>query len=84
MANFITNAINTMLTTPELRTQFERSFSKLVRTLPLDIQKKWDGTISWKDEHSYPDIQSEIVQQLSPSAKAVYVTLLNKLSRGKI
>lgn len=73
-----------MLTTPELRNQFERSFLKIVKGLPSELQKKWDGTITWKDEHSYPDIQSEIVQQLPQAAKSAYVTLLNKLSRGKI
>lgn len=73
-----------MLTTPELRSQFEVSFSKLTRSLPADLRKKWDGTITWKDEHSYPGIPQEIIQQLTPAAKATYVTLLNKLSRGKI
>ena len=73
-----------MVTTPELRGQFEKSFSKLVKTLSPQVQKKWNGEIIWKDNHSYPDIQQEIIQQLTPAAKAVYVSLLNKLSRGRI
>jgi|GEM_PF-1318370 len=73
-----------MFTTPELRHEFERSFSNIVRSLPAELRKKWDGIITWKDDRSYPDIQLEIVQQLPQAAKAVYVSLLNKLSRGKI
>lgn len=73
-----------MLTTPELRRQFESSFSKIIKTLPTDLQKKWDGIITWKDEHSYPNIDPTIIQQLPDAPRAVYVSLLNKLSRGRI
>ncbi len=51
---------------------------------PADLQKKWDGIIDWKDDRSYPHIQPEIIRDLQPEAKAAYVTLLNKLSRGTI
>lgn len=73
-----------MITTPELRNVFERSFSKIVRSLPPELQKKWDGAITWKDDRSYPQIQPEMIQLLPPQAKAAYVSLLNKLSRGTI
>ena len=73
-----------MLTTPELRRQFEVSFSRIVRSVSPEFQKKWDGIIEWKDERSYPHIQAEVIQQLPDAAKAGYVSLLNKLSRGKI
>ncbi len=49
-----------------------------------DLRKKWDGLIEWKDDRSYPHIQPEIIRDLPPGAKAAYVTLLNKLSRGTI
>lgn len=71
-----------MLTTPELRLEFERSFLRIIKTQPSEIQKKWDGIITWPNEHSYPTIQPDIIQQLSPSAKSIYVSLLNTLSRG--
>lgn len=71
-----------MLTTPELRRQFERSFSRIIKTLPSEIQKKWDGVITWPNEHSYPTIPPDIIRQMSPAAKTMYVSLLNKLSRG--
>lgn len=71
-----------MLTTPEMRQQFETSFLRIMKSLPSDIQKKWDGIIAWPNEHSYPTIQPEIISQLPPSAKSMYVTMLNKLSRG--
>lgn len=71
-----------MLITPELRHQFERSFHRVIKTLPPDLQKKWDGIITWPNDHSYPTIQLEIIQQLPPQAKSMYVSLLNKLSRG--
>jgi len=73
-----------MLTTPELRRQFEKSFSKIMKSGSPELHKKWDGIIEWKDERSYPGIQLEIIQQLPTAEKAVYVSLLNKLSRGKI
>jgi hypothetical protein len=73
-----------MFITPELRRQFEISFSKIVRSSSPELQKKWDGVIEWKDEKSYPGIQADIIQQLPAAGKAAYVTLLNKLSRGKI
>lgn len=73
-----------MLTTPELRNQFDRSFTRIMKTLSPDLQKKWNGVITWSNEHSYPNIQPEIIQQLPPAAKAVYVSLLNKLSRGRL
>ncbi len=73
-----------MFITPDLRSQFELLFRKIIKSLHPDVQKKWDGVIYWKDEYSYPDIQKEIISELPPSAKANYVSLLNKLSRGKM
>lgn len=73
-----------MVTTPELRRQFDISFTKLVRSLSPEFQKKWDGVILWKNDTSYPDIQADIIKGMPDSAKAMYVSLLNKLSRGRI
>lgn len=73
-----------MLTTPELRGQFEKSFRKIMKKLSPELQQKWDGVIAWKDEHSYPDIESAIIKELPVADKAAYVSLLNKLSRGRI
>jgi hypothetical protein len=73
-----------MNTTPELRQQFDKSFSKILKTLEPELQKKWSGSIIWKDEHSYPSIEPELIKSLPPAGKAAYVTLLNKLSRGRI
>ena len=73
-----------MLTTPDLRRQFESSFHKIIRSLTPELQKKWDGEIVWKDDRSYPAIQAEMIALLPAASKAVYVSLLNKLSRGRI
>lgn len=73
-----------MVTTPELRVQFNRSFSKIAKCLSPELQKKWDGIITWKDDHSYPDIDPLVIDGLSTAGKSAYVSLLNKLSRGKI
>ena len=70
-----------MTITNELKSQFNSTFSKLMKQTPIELQKKWDGVIDWKDMRSYPHIQPEIIQELPAAAKAAYVTLLNKLSR---
>lgn len=71
-----------MLITPELQNRFEKSFLRIVKTLPFEVQKKWDGVISWPNEHSYPIISSDLISQFPPQAKAMYVMALNNLSRG--
>ena len=73
-----------METTFELRGKFETAFAKIIKSLPADQQKQWDGHIAWNSEKSYPDVQPSIISLLSPAAKATYVSLLNKLSRGKL
>ncbi len=73
-----------MLLTPELKSKFNASFSRIMRNVPPELQKKWGGVIEWKDDRSYPHIPTDIIQGLPPGAKAAYVTLLNKLSRGTI
>ncbi len=73
-----------MTITPELKNKFQSSFARIMKQTPPDLQKKWNGTIEWKDMKSYPHIEPEIIQALPPGAKAAYVTLLNKLSRGII
>jgi hypothetical protein len=73
-----------MLITPELKSKFNSSFSRIMRQVTPELQKKWDGNIEWKDDRSYPHIQPEIIKELPSGAKAAYVTLLNKLSRGSI
>jgi len=73
-----------MIITPELKSKFHSSFARIMKQTPADLQKKWDGNIDWKDMKSYPHIQPEIIQGLPEGAKAAYITLLNKLSRGNI
>ena len=73
-----------MLTTPELQRQFNSAFSRIMKQTSPDLQKKWDGKIEWPDMKSYPVIQANVIQELPEGAKAAYVTLLNKLSRGTI
>jgi hypothetical protein len=73
-----------MVITPELKDKFQSSFARIMRRTPPELQKKWSGTMEWKDMRSYPIIQPEILQGMPPEAKAAYVTLLNKLSRGNI
>jgi hypothetical protein len=55
-----------------------------MRQTPAELQKKWNGKIEWKDLKSYPHIEPTIIQELPAGAKAAYITLLNKLSRGNI
>jgi hypothetical protein len=73
-----------MIITPELQSKFNASFFRIMRQTPPELQKKWDGVIDWKDLRSFPHIQPEIIEALPTGAKAAYVTLLNKLSRGRI
>lgn len=73
-----------MTITPDLKSKFISSFARIMKNTPAELQKKWDGNIEWKDMKSYPTIQPEIIQALPAAAKAAYVTLLNKLSRGNI
>jgi len=70
--------------TPELQSKFQSSFHRIMKATPPELQKKWNGNIEWKDMRSYPHIQPEIIQELPAGAKAAYITLLNKLSRGNI
>ncbi len=55
-----------------------------MRQTPAGLQSKWNGKIEWKDLKSYPFIQPEVISELPDGAKAAYVNLLNKLSRGTI
>jgi hypothetical protein len=73
-----------MPTTPELKNRFNSAFSKIMKHATPELQKKWGGIIDWKDNKQYPEIAPEIIKELPPGAKAAYVTLLNKLSRGVI
>jgi hypothetical protein len=73
-----------MTITPELKSKFNAYFGRIMKQTPPELQKKWDGKIEWVDLKSYPHIQPEIIQELPAGAKAAYVTLLNKLSRGNI
>ncbi|MCD6010717.1 MAG: hypothetical protein K0Q79_579 [Flavipsychrobacter sp.] len=49
-----------------------------------ELQDKWDGKIEWHDSKLYPTIQPTIISALPVGARAAYVVLLNKLSRGVI
>jgi len=73
-----------MTITPELQSKFYSSFARIMKQTSPELQKKWNGNIEWKDMKSYPHIAPEIIQELPAGAKAAYVTLLNKLSRGSI
>lgn len=73
-----------MVNTPELQSKFNAYFGRIMKQTPAELQKKWNGKIEWKDIKSYPQIQPEIISELPPGAKAAYVNLLNKLSRGNI
>ena len=67
-----------------MQRQFNSAFSRIMKQTSPDLQKKWDGKIEWPDMKSYPVIQANVIQELPEGAKAAYVTLLNKLSRGTI
>jgi len=73
-----------MTVTPELQSKFNSSFSRIMRQTSAELQKKWNGKIEWKDMKSFPTIEPEVIAELPAGAKAAYVTLLNKLSRGNI
>lgn len=65
----------------ELRQKFCSSFSKLMKHMPPALQKTWNNSIEWDDRKSSPIIAPEVIQGLTPGAKAAYVMLLNNLSR---
>jgi hypothetical protein len=73
-----------MTTTPELQRKFNDYFTRIMKQTPAELQKVWNGNIEWEDMRSYPNIQTEVIQNLPPGAKAAYISLLNKLSRGTI
>ena len=73
-----------MTITPELQRRFNEAFYRIMKQTPVELQKKWDGAIEWESMKTYPNIQTEVIQELPAGAKAAYVTLLNKLSRGTI
>jgi hypothetical protein len=73
-----------MTITPELKSKFNAYFGRIMKNTPPELQKKWDGKIEWPDQRSYPQIQPEIIAELPEGAKAAYINLLNKLSRGNI
>jgi len=73
-----------MVTTPDLQSKFNASFTRIMKHTSPELQKKWDNKIEWTDDHSYPVIEPEIIKGLPDGAKQAYVTLLNKLSRGNI
>lgn len=73
-----------MTITPELQNKFNSSFHRIMRQTSAELQKKWNGKIEWKDMKSFPTIAPDVIAELPDGAKAAYVTLLNKLSRGNI
>ncbi|MCW3122246.1 MAG: hypothetical protein JWQ38_1738 [Flavipsychrobacter sp.] len=73
-----------MTITPELQSKFNSSFARIMKQTEPGLQKKWGGVIEWPNMSSYPTIAPEVIAELPPGAKAAYVTLLNKLSRGTI
>ncbi len=73
-----------MTITPELKSKFNSYFGRIMKQTSPELQKKWNGKIEWSDTKSYPHIEPEVIAELPAGAKAAYVTLLNKLSRGII
>jgi hypothetical protein len=73
-----------MVITPELQSKFNASFARIMKQTSADLQKKWNSKIEWTDMRSFPTIDPEVIKELPDGAKAAYVTLLNKLSRGNI
>jgi hypothetical protein len=73
-----------MVITPELKSKFQASFGRIMKQTSPELQKRWNGSIEWTDMKSYPHIEPDIIRELPEGAKAAYVTLLNKLSRGNI
>lgn len=73
-----------MTITPDLQNKFNASFHRIMRQTSAELQKKWGGKIEWRDMKSFPTIEPQIISELPDGAKAAYVTLLNKLSRGTI
>lgn len=73
-----------MTITSELQNKFNSSFHRIMRQTPAELQKKWNGKIEWTDMRSFPTIEPSVIAALPDGAKAAYVTLLNKLSRGNI
>lgn len=69
---------------PELQLRFDDAFCRIMKQTPAELQTTWNGNIEWEDGKMYPKIQAEVIQSLPPAAKAAYVSLLNKLSRGSI
>lgn len=65
----------------EIHAKFNIAFSKIMKRMTPDLQKKWNGTIDWPAGKSTPNIPAEIVEGMTPEAKAAYVLLLNNLSR---
>lgn len=64
--------------------KFNSSFGRIMKNTSPELQKKWNGKIEWPDMRSYPHIEPEVIAELPEGAKAAYITLLNKLSRGNI
>ena len=73
-----------MIITPELQSKFNACFSRIMKQTSPELQKKWNGKIDWLDMRSFPNIDPEVIKELPDGAKAAYITLLNKLSRGNI
>jgi hypothetical protein len=73
-----------MTITPELQSKFNACFGRIMKQTPPALQTKWNGKIEWSGSNSYPNIAPEVIAELPPGAKAAYITLLNKLSRGTI
>ena len=67
--------------TTENRQKFTRAFSKIMKQMPPALQKTWDNHIEWEDRKPMPNINPEVIQGLTPGAKAAYIMLLNNLSR---
>ena len=66
------------------KSRFSQTFNKLMLNATPELKRKWDGVVKWDDKNNKPDIQPEIISELTPAMKARYIDLLNKLRRGQL
>ena len=66
------------------KSRFSKNFNMMMLKATPELKKKWDGVVNWDEKNNKPDIQPEIIGQLTPAMKARYIDLLNKLRRGQL
>lgn len=66
------------------KSRFSQNFNRMMQNASPELKKKWDGVVNWDERNNRPDIQPEIIGGLTPTMKARYIDLLNKLRRGEL